>query len=162
MEVDEFVFTQRMSDEGWTIVQDGAPMSDGDWNRERFFDGLTLGIPYHDMEPMPTVEEMLRRARPTMAGRRELDRHALPYITRDWRCLPFWFRRTLDQSYSVLVTGTVVRSPTGIDHVALFGPDVWFRTWLLPLNCALDRGHVHAFALTPMRGSSHALGVRHS
>ncbi|MDO8471769.1 MAG: hypothetical protein Q7S64_01285 [bacterium] len=123
--------------EGWKVIEDGEAVDDdGSWV-DGFFAGMSLACLHQDSETYLTGEELVKRIRPRMGGRREFDQHILDWLFRHWDDprIPTWFKEAVEGGdIYVVATGTVILDPDGRRCVLyLFWGDgrlYWRCRWL--------------------------------
>ena len=108
------LFTEGLSKD-WQVIEDGEALPD-DWDPTEFFTGLELACVHVDGEAYLTGEELVKRIRERMNGRREFDQHILNWLFAHWDDprIPTWFKEAVESGdIYVVATGTILLNPGG-------------------------------------------------
>lgn len=106
---------------GWQVIEDGEALPD-DWDPDPtdFFAGMSPDCVHADGETYLTGEELVRRIRARMNGRREFDQHILVWLWNHWDDprIPTWFKEAVEAGdIYVVATGTILLRPGGDRYV---------------------------------------------
>jgi len=131
--------------DGWKVIEDGESLPD-DWEPTDFFAGMALACLHEDDEQYLTGEELVRRIRARMNGRREFDQHVLAWLIHHWDSprIPSWFKEAVEEEdpekrIFLPATGTILLNPGGRRCVLFLywygGRLDWRCVWLSFDNC---------------------------
>jgi len=111
-------FAESLRD--WSVAEDHGALLSDDWNPTEFFEGLQLTCVHKRNEVCLFGEELVRRIRAKMSGRREFDQHILAWLIENWddSRIPSWFiEQVKSDDVCVVATGTILLNPDGVQYM---------------------------------------------